>query len=68
MLAQNCPKGEEPILTMAMQMVVVVGGGRLSNGHSLWEKWDFCSEFEKQFQMVIIVVFEFSISVDSHII
>ena len=48
--------GEEPILIMAMQMVGGGGGGgRLSNGHSLWEKWDFCSEFEKQFQMVIIL-------------
>ena len=69
MLAQNCPMGEEPILIMAMQMVGGGGGGgRLSNGHSLWEKWDFCSEFEKQFQMVIILAFGFSISVDSHII
>ena len=49
--------GEEPILIMAMQMVGGGGGGRLSNGHSLWEKWDFCSEFEKQFQMVIILAF-----------
>ena len=59
MLAQNCPMGEEPILIMAMQMVGGGGGGggRLSNGHSLWEKWDFCSEFEKQFQMVIILAF-----------
>ena len=46
MLARNCPKGKEPILTMAMQMA---GGGDLSNGHCLWEKWDFCSEFEKHF-------------------
>ena len=59
--------GEEPILIMAMQMVGGEGE-RLSNGHSMWEKWDFCSEFEKQFQMVIILAFEFSISVDSHII
>ena len=55
MLAWNCPKGKEPILTMAMQMVG--GGGGLSNGHSLWEKWDFCSEFEKHFQVVIILAF-----------
>ena len=48
--------GEEPILIMAMQMVGG-GGGRLSNGHSLWEKSDFCSEFEEQFQMVIILAF-----------
>ena len=48
MLARNCPKGKEPILTMPMQMAGG-GGGGLSNGHSLWEKWDFCSEFEKQF-------------------
>ena len=34
-----------------------VGGERLSNGHSLRQKWDFCSEFEKQFQMVIILAF-----------
>ena len=60
MLARNCPKGKEPILTMAMQMAGRGGGGGgggLSNGHSLWEKWDFCSEFEKQFQMVIILAF-----------
>ena len=54
MLARNFPKGKEPILTMAMQMA---RGGGLSNGDSLWEKWDFCSEFEKQFQVVIIQAF-----------
>ena len=27
MLAQNCPKGKEPILTMAMQMAGRGGGG-----------------------------------------
>ena len=34
---------------MAMQEGGGGGGGgeSLSNGHSLWEKWDFCSEFEK---------------------
>ena len=55
MLAQNCPKGKEPILTMAMHANGGGGGGAegLSNGHSLWEKWDFCSESEKKFQMVI---------------
>ena len=66
MLARNCPKGKEPILTMAMQMVpgggggvggCGGGGGGLSNDHSLWEKWDFCSEFEKHFQVVIILAF-----------
>ena len=45
----TCPKGKEPILTMAMQMAGGGEGGGLSNDHSLWEKWDFCSEFEKQF-------------------
>ena len=65
MLARNCPKGKEPILTMAMQMA---RGGGVSNSHSLWKKWDFLFEFEKQFQMVIILASEFSISVDSHII
>ena len=57
MLARNCPKGKVPILTMAMQMAAGGGGGGLSNGHSLWEKWDFSSEIEKQFQMVIILAF-----------
>ena len=57
MLARNCPEGKEPILTMAMQMVGGGGGGVLSNGHSLWEKWDYCSEFEKHFQVVIILAF-----------
>ena len=56
MLARNCPKGKEPILTMAMKMEGG-GGGGLSNGHCLWEKWDFCSEFEKHFQVVIILAF-----------
>ena len=54
MLARNSPKGKVPILTMAMQMA---GGGGLRDCHFLWEKWDFCSEFEKQFQIVIILVF-----------
>ena len=45
MLAQSCPKGKEPILTMAMQMAG--GGWGLSNGHFLCAKWDSC--FEKQF-------------------
>ena len=58
-LARNCPKVKESILTMAMQMAggEEGGGEGLSSGHSLWEKWEFCSEFEKQFQMVIILTF-----------
>ena len=45
------------IVDREMQGPMQMAGGGLSNGHSLWEKWDFCSEFEKQFQMVIILAF-----------
>ena len=50
MLARNCPKGKGPILTMAMQMA----------GEGVFEQWPFSvgemgSEFEKQFQLVIIL-------------
>ena len=34
MLAGNCPKGEEPILTMTMQMAGQEGGGEV-------EQWLF---------------------------
>ena len=54
-LPEIAQRVKEPYLTMPMQMAGGGGGGGgLSNGHSLWEKWDFCSEFEKHFQVVII--------------
>ena len=55
MLARNCPKGKEPILTMAMQMVG--GGGGVEQWTFSVGEVGFCSEFEKQFQLVIILAF-----------